>query len=61
LTEQLSDDLVATFQIENWPVRGRIVRMGEAVHEILTRHDYPEAVANLLGRRARWRRWSAPR
>ena len=49
MTEQLTDDLVATFQIENWPVRGRIVRMGEAVHEILTRHDYPEAVANLLG------------
>lgn len=44
-----TDDLVATFQIENWPVRGRIVRMGDAVHEILTRHDYPEPVANLLG------------
>lgn len=44
-----ADDLVATFQIEGWPVRGRIVRLGDAVHEILTRHDYPEAVANLLG------------
>ena len=52
MTETVSppaDDLVATFQIEGWPVRGRIVRLGDAVHEILTRHDYPEAVANLLG------------
>ena len=44
-----TDDLVAAFQIENWPVRGRIVRLGAAVDEILTRHDYPEPVANLLG------------
>lgn len=44
-----ADDLVAAFQIEGWPVRGRLVRMGDAVDEILTRHDYPEAVANLLG------------
>jgi len=44
-----ADDLVATFQIEGWPVRGRIVRLGAAVDEILTRHDYPDAVANLLG------------
>lgn len=44
-----TDDLVAAFQIENWPVRGRVVRVGAAVDEILTRHHYPEAVANLLG------------
>ena len=43
------DDLVATFQIEQQPARGRIVRLGPAVDEILRRHDYPEAVANLLG------------
>ncbi|ATQ43664.1 Hsp33 family molecular chaperone [Caulobacter mirabilis] len=44
-----ADDLVAAFQIEGWPVRGRIVRLGDTVNEILTRHEYPEAVANLLG------------
>jgi molecular chaperone Hsp33 len=44
-----SDNLVAAFQIENWPVRGRLVRLGDAVDQILTRHDYPEPVANLLG------------
>jgi molecular chaperone Hsp33 len=43
------DDLVAPFQIESQPVRGRIVRLGPAVDEVLTRHDYPEPVANLLG------------
>ena len=43
------DDLVAPFQIEGEPVRGRIVRLGPAVDEILAAHNYPEAVANLLG------------
>ena len=43
------DDLAAPFQIENQPVRGRLVRLGAAIDEILTRHDYPPAVANLLG------------
>ena len=45
----LFDDLVAPFQIENEPVRGRVVRLGAAVDQILTRHDYPAPVANLLG------------
>jgi molecular chaperone Hsp33 len=45
----LTDDLVAPFQIELQPVRGRLVRLGSAIDEILTRHDYPPAVANLLG------------
>ena len=49
VTQTASDDLVAPFQIEAQPVRGRIVRLGPAVDEVLTRHDYPEAVANLLG------------
>ena len=42
------DDLVAAFQIEGQPVRGRIARLG-LVDDILKRHDYPEPVANLLG------------
>ena len=45
----VTDDFVAAFQIDGEPVRGRIVRLGPAIDEILTRHDYPEAVANLLG------------
>ena len=45
----ITDDLVAAFQIEGQPVRGRLVRLGAAVDEVINRHDYPEAVANLLG------------
>jgi molecular chaperone Hsp33 len=48
----LDDDLVAPFQIEGQPARGRIVRLGAVVDEILSRHDYPEPVARLLGEAA---------
>jgi molecular chaperone Hsp33 len=43
------DDLVEPFQIEGEPVRGRLVRLGSAVDEILAAHAYPEPIANLLG------------
>ena len=46
---QGADDIVAPFQIEGEPVRGRSVRLGAAVDTILQAHDYPEPVANLLG------------
>lgn len=49
VSEFPTDDFVAPFRIENQPVRGRIVRLGAAADEVLTRHDYPLAVANLLG------------
>lgn len=45
----LSDDLAAAFQIEGWPVRGRLVRLGETIDAILSAHAYPEPVAALLG------------
>jgi molecular chaperone Hsp33 len=45
----LTDDLVAAFQIEDQPARGRIVRLGPAIDRILSAHDYPEPVADLLG------------
>ncbi len=44
-----TDDLVAAFQIEDQPARGRIVRLGAVVDEILKRHEYPAPVADLLG------------
>ena len=47
--ESAGDDIVAAFQIEQRPVRGRIARMGPVVDEIINRHAYPEPVANLLG------------
>ncbi|RZJ00050.1 MAG: Hsp33 family molecular chaperone [Brevundimonas sp.] len=44
-----TDDIAAAFQIEGWPVRGRIVRLGETIDAILSAHAYPEPVAALLG------------
>lgn len=44
-----SDNLAAAFQIEGWPVRGRLVRLGDAIDAILSAHAYPEPVAALLG------------
>ena len=43
------DDLVAVFQIEGEPVRGRLARLGPAIDEIIRGHAYPDPVANLLG------------
>ncbi len=43
------DDLIRPFQIEGVGVRGRLVRLGPALDQILHRHDYPDLVANLLG------------
>lgn len=45
----LADNLAAAFQIEGWPVRGRLVRLGDAIDGILSAHAYPEPVAALLG------------
>jgi molecular chaperone Hsp33 len=43
------DDFVATFQIEDTSVRGRIARLGEGVIDpILKRHDYPRWAAHML-------------
>lgn len=44
-----ADDLAAAFQIEGWPVRGRLVRLGDTIDAILSAHNYPEPVAALLG------------
>ncbi len=49
VTDSTHDDFVAPFQIEAEPVRGRIVRLGAAVDEVLGAHAYPPPVANLLG------------
>ena len=43
------DDFIRPFQIESAGIRGRMVRMGPLVDEILQRHDYPEPVSRLLG------------
>lgn len=51
-TVLLTDDLVQTFQLEESGLRGRILRMGPAIHGILDRHNYPEPVSRLTGEAA---------
>lgn len=43
------DDAVVPFQVEGLDARGRAVQLGPMVDAILSRHDYPEPVARLLG------------
>jgi len=49
MAEILPDDLVQPFQIDPFGLRGRLVRLGPLLDEILTRHAYPEPVAVILG------------
>ena len=42
------DDHVMPFAVEELDVRGRVIRLGGAVNDLLNRHDYPEPVARLL-------------
>ena len=44
-----SDDLILPFQADQAEVFGRLVKLGPTVDTILSRHDYPEAVSQLLG------------
>ncbi|MEE2995842.1 MAG: Hsp33 family molecular chaperone HslO [Pseudomonadota bacterium] len=44
----IPDDIVQPFQLENAVARGRLVRLGPVVQEILNAHDYPEPVARIL-------------
>lgn len=44
-----SDDIVQPFQIDVSDLRGRLVRVGPVLDEILSKHAYPEPVARLLG------------
>jgi molecular chaperone Hsp33 len=44
-----ADDTVMPFEVAKLDLRGRVVRLGPAVNEILTRHAYPPPVAKLLG------------
>ena len=49
MAQSLPDDLVQPFQIDRTALRGRLVRLGPLVDDILKQHDYPEPVAAMLG------------
>ena len=46
------DDRVLPFAVEPLDVRGRVVRLGPAVTNILAQHQYPAAVARVVGEAA---------
>src|SRR6476619_1383027 len=44
-----TDDTVMPFEVAKLDLRGRVVRLGPVVDEILEKHAYPAPVAKLLG------------
>ncbi len=44
-----ADDILLPFSTVRSRIAGRIVRLGPAVDRVLTNHDYPEAVSEVLG------------
>lgn len=44
-----ADDTILPFAVEGLDLRGRVVRLGAAVDDILRRHDYPLPISKLLG------------
>ena len=47
--EVAADDFVRTFRLDKAGVRGRQVRLGDALNTVLVQHDYPDPVSRLLG------------
>src|SRR6266702_4577089 len=43
------DDTVLPFEVDALDLRGRLTRLGPALDDILTKHDYPAPVGKLLG------------
>ena len=48
VNDNIQDDMIQTFQLEQSNLRGRIVRMGTVLDDILVPHKYPNAVAQLV-------------
>jgi len=48
LIDDLGDNVVQTFQLESNALRGRSVRFGSVLDDILKAHDYPLPVAHLV-------------
>ncbi len=44
----MTDNLVLPFEVKPLGIRGRVVRLGPVIDDILSRHDYPENVSALL-------------
>lgn len=44
----IKDDIILPFQLQESGLRGRAIRLGKALDDILTAHNYPDAVSLLL-------------
>jgi molecular chaperone Hsp33 len=44
-----TDDTILPFEVAALDLRGRVVRLGPALDDILSRHDYPAPISKLLG------------
>jgi molecular chaperone Hsp33 len=49
MPDRVPDDIVQPFQVDPFRLRGRLVRLGPLLDQVLTRHDYPAPVAAMLG------------
>jgi molecular chaperone Hsp33 len=49
---EVVDDIVLPFAVESLSTRGRLVRLGPAIDQLLKRHDYPEPVSRLVAEAA---------
>ena len=45
----LLTDACLPFQIEGQDIKGRVVRLGRSVNEILSKHNYPDHISKLMG------------
>ncbi|HOO81764.1 MAG TPA: Hsp33 family molecular chaperone HslO [Alphaproteobacteria bacterium] len=46
--DEADDDVIQSFQLDVSSLRGRAVRLGSALNDILEPHDYPNPVAHLV-------------
>lgn len=48
IPHQADDNVIQPFQLESSSLRGRAVRLGTLLNDILEPHDYPDSVAHLV-------------
>jgi molecular chaperone Hsp33 len=47
--EHADDDTILPFEVAALDLRGRVIRLGPAIDDILSRHGYPAPISKLLG------------
>jgi molecular chaperone Hsp33 len=52
VADDARDDRILPFAVAPLDLRGRVVRLGASIDEILARHDYPPRVARIVGEAA---------